>query len=204
MNLEYVVYLTHYQGNLLPPFYIGSTIKLKILKGYNGTVTSKKYKSIWNQERRDNPHLFKTEVLSYHATDTEARSREESLQRFYDAPNNPAFINLSLANKKFGGTGSNSPPFGTHPTSDLIQRRMAHCKGNTYAKGSVKSPELRQQISEKLKGRPSHRKGKHLPEDHKAKIRESMLGKKRSPYKPRKLPLKKRACVKRGPYKKKI
>ena len=159
----YVVYLTSYQGNHLPPFYIGYTSESKIIKGYNGTVSSKKYKAVWLQERRDNPHLFKTEVLSHHATDTEALIREEALHRFYDVANNPSFINMCIGRGKFGGSGENNPSFGKHLT---LERRL--------------------QIGANLKGKPRpdlvERNKKGLTTQTRDKIAESQRGKKRAPF----------------------
>lgn len=201
--MTYVVYLTFYSGNKMPPFYIGSTLESRIHKGYNGSVESKKYKAIWRQERRDNPHLFNTRILQQFNTDLEALAREEFLHRFFDVPNNPMFINQSRANGKFGGSGINHSQFGTKPSKDTSKKRSQSLKGNKNALGAKRSDSFRKQVSEKLKGRPSHRKGKHLSDEHKNNIKTSSIGRKRGPYKPRQLPLKKRACVKRGPYKKK-
>jgi hypothetical protein len=102
----------------MPPFYIGYTTEAKILKGYNGTVTSKRYKAIWQQERRDHPELFKTVILSSHVTDQEALQHEEFIQRFFDAPNNPMFINMAISRKGFGAAGENNPFFNKRHTEE--------------------------------------------------------------------------------------
>jgi hypothetical protein len=118
----YVVYITFYRGNRLPPFYIGKTSKSNVLKGYNGTVSSKKYKAVWLQERIDHPELFKTVILSYHTTEGEALFRETHILRFFNAANNPMFINLTNGDEKFGLIG----PRGPRP--DLVERNK---KGHT-------------------------------------------------------------------------
>jgi hypothetical protein len=60
MKPVYVVYITFYRGNRLPPFYVGKTYEDRILKKrYNGSPQSKEYKTIW---RRDPPELFKTMI----------------------------------------------------------------------------------------------------------------------------------------------
>jgi len=46
LKKHFVVYLTMYKGNKLPPWYIGSTNVDIINNGYNGSVKSKKYK-LW-------------------------------------------------------------------------------------------------------------------------------------------------------------
>jgi hypothetical protein len=54
-NTIYCTYLTIYSGNKLPPFYIGSTSVNRISNGYHGSVSSKRYKSIWLEELKTNP-----------------------------------------------------------------------------------------------------------------------------------------------------
>jgi hypothetical protein len=97
----YCVYLTIYSGNLLPPFYIGSTKLSKIEKGYNGTVCSKQYQSIWRSERQHHRHLFKTIVLSTFDNHSDALLKEANLQKMLNVVENPLYINKSLANTKF-------------------------------------------------------------------------------------------------------
>jgi len=170
MTHTYVVYITFYLGNLMPPFYIGYTTKAKISKGYNGTVSSKKYKAIWQQERRDNPHLFKTEILSHHETDEEALLREEALHRFYDVPNNPAFINMAISRKGFGASGSNNPLFGTHPTKDTIEKRRSSLKGKHQSK------ESNEKNRKSHLGKTPSNKGKPHTKETRLKISSSHMG----------------------------
>jgi len=57
----FCVYLTIYRGNKLPPFYLGYTKANKIKnENYHGSVSSKKYKQIFNKEIKENPELFTT------------------------------------------------------------------------------------------------------------------------------------------------
>jgi len=115
MNI-YCVYLTVYSGNKLPPFYIGySTIK-KVKNGYNGSVSSKRYKLIWNLERQENPHLFRTRIINAFETDTEALNYEEKLHRHFNVPNNPMYINMAYATGRFGGSGKNNSQYGIKRT----------------------------------------------------------------------------------------
>lgn len=94
----YCTYLTIYTGNLLPRRYIGSTSVDRIKnEGYNGTVTSQKYKALWKSERKENRHLFRTRILSLFATDKEAREAEKILQIKYNVIKSPYYINMSLA-----------------------------------------------------------------------------------------------------------
>ena len=46
----YCVYLTTYFGAKLPMFYIGSSTVSRVNSGYRGSVSSKSYKEIWNNE----------------------------------------------------------------------------------------------------------------------------------------------------------
>jgi len=96
----YCVYLTIYSGNKLPPFYIGSTTVNRIQnENYNGSVSSKMFKSIWASERATSPHLFKTIILKTFKTRDEATEKENKLQKAVNAPNNPLYINRAFASK---------------------------------------------------------------------------------------------------------
>lgn len=151
MYSVFVVYITFYRGNRLPPFYIGKTTGSRILKGYNGSVRSDRYKAIWRQERREHPELFRTVILSRFETDEEALSREEFLQRFFDVPNNPMFINMGIANKGFGAAGLKSE-------EHKLKLRKPH------------SEEHNQKMRDALKGRT-------LSETHRLNIGISNIGK---------------------------
>lgn len=94
----YCTYLTIYTGSKMPRRYIGSSYAERIKEeGYNGTVLSKRYKSIWNKERKENPHLFKTRILSLFETSKEARQAEKDIQIKYNVVKSPDYINMSLA-----------------------------------------------------------------------------------------------------------
>lgn len=103
---KYVVYLTRYNGELLPRWYIGSSVEERILKGYNGSVTSKKWITIYKQEQQENKHLFKTRILSYHETRKEALYEELRVQKMHQVRNNNKYFNESYASKNgyFGHT----------------------------------------------------------------------------------------------------
>jgi NUMOD3 motif len=95
MNI-YCTYLTTYRGNKLPPFYIGYCLTKRIVKGYNGSVASRNYKAIWQSERKVNPHLFKTTILTTHSFKAEAMEREQAFQRHLNVIQNPLYINRSI------------------------------------------------------------------------------------------------------------
>lgn len=99
----YCVYMTIYLGNKMPPFYIGSTSVENIKKGYKGSVSSSKWKQIWKEEVRNNPHLFRTWIIpnQYKKDKNEILELERKWQEIFDVVENYLFINLSYANKGF-------------------------------------------------------------------------------------------------------
>ena len=114
--MKYVVYITTYTGDLLPPNYIGSSYINKIECGYFGTVKSKKYKYIWDKELKEHPELFNLEIISYHNTRSEALCKELYIQRMFNVVKSPLFINMAYAqpNGFYGRDVSkeNNPMFG--------------------------------------------------------------------------------------------
>lgn len=148
----YVVYVTCYRGNRLPPFYIGYTSEFQVSKGYNGTVKSERYKAIWRQERVSHPELFKTIILSRHSTKDEALAREEFLQRFFDVPNNPMYVNMAIA--RVGFRGANEHPKGMLNKHHTMESKEKIRKTSTGKKrGKYKSsgkPRKKRTIGWKL------------------------------------------------------
>ena len=95
----FVVYLTHYTGDKLPPWYIGSSSEDRVNEGYTGSVTSKKWSKIYYKELEENRHLFKTRVLSKHETRDEAVAEEFRLQRMHKVVQNNLYFNEAYATK---------------------------------------------------------------------------------------------------------
>jgi len=57
--MMYVTYLVTYTGDKLPKFYIGSTSEEKVLSGkYFGSVSSKKYKNIFLDEKKKSSRII--------------------------------------------------------------------------------------------------------------------------------------------------
>lgn len=102
----YCVYLTVYQGNLMPRCYIGHSTVHRVNAGYRGSVLSKAYKETWKKELRDNPRLFKTRILSIWDTREDAIKEEVRIQKKYSVHTNPRFINRHINAESFfsGGT----------------------------------------------------------------------------------------------------
>lgn len=109
-NFKYCVYLTIYSGNKLPPFYIGSSSVDNIISnGYHGSVKSKKYKEIWDNELLINPHFFKTIIISYHNLRKDATVKECVLQKSLNVVKSPLYINMAFANKEFNSGNKWAP-----------------------------------------------------------------------------------------------
>ena len=116
MNNDYVVYLTTYSGDKLPKFYIGSTSAKKVLSGkYFGTVRSKRYGKIFQNELKNNKQLFSIEILSYHKTRKGALLEELRLQKEKNVVISDEYFNEAYAcvNGCFGRnvSGKNNPMF---------------------------------------------------------------------------------------------
>lgn len=102
---EFCVYLVWHNSSFekqrnpkLPLFYIGSGNTQKILDGkYYGSVCSKKYKEIYQNEVKENPELFDVIILDQYENRKIATKIEHDLQVKYGAVKSPVFINMSLA-----------------------------------------------------------------------------------------------------------
>lgn len=95
---SYCVYLTIYKGNKLPPFYIGSSSIKRISKHhYKGSVDSKEYRDIWQQEKLQNPHLFDVKIISRHATRIEAFEMENKLHKKLKVVESTMYVNMTYA-----------------------------------------------------------------------------------------------------------
>lgn len=112
----YCTYLTIYFGNKLPRRYIGSSSVESIMNGYNGSVSSRKWKEIYEYEQTHNKHLFKTRILTIHTDRIEAIEAEKKLHIKYDVVSSSKYFNESIAipNGFFGRdvSGQNNPMFG--------------------------------------------------------------------------------------------
>lgn len=123
----HVVYLTRYRGDKLPPWYIGSSFEENVLNGYTGSVQSKKWKVIYYNELKENRHLFKTRILSYHSTREEAVLEELRLQQMHLVMTSEKYFNESYASPKgfFGRdvSGELNPFYGKTHTQESKDKR---------------------------------------------------------------------------------
>lgn len=137
----FVVYLTMYSGTKMPRWYIGSSYEKRVLKGYNGSVKSKKWKEIYKQEQKENKHLFKTRILSYHLSRDDALSEEYRLQQKHNVIKNKNYFNESYASKNgcFGRdvAGKLHPLFGKGHSEQArknISKNHADCSGKNNSR----------------------------------------------------------------------
>lgn len=130
----FVVYLTSYRGNKLPPFYIGSTSMDAIAAGYRGSVKSKVYKSIWASEISNNPHLFSTKTIAVYETRKAALECEQRLQLALNVIKSPMYVNRSIAapNGFFGRSVESelNPFFGKKHSKESINKMKASKEGH--------------------------------------------------------------------------
>jgi len=153
-QLPYCVYLTIYRGNKMPPFYIGSTSVVKVNAGYRGSVDSDEYRDVWKSELSDNPHLFKTVIVSYTSTRESAYDREGKFHELLDVVRSQLYINRSSSSFRFDNTGKTlteehrnkiSESSTGHKKSEETKKRMKkpktddHNKKNSEARSKVES-----------------------------------------------------------------
>lgn len=150
----FCVYLTIYQGNKLPPFYIGSSSVAKVNEGYRGSVDSEEYRDTWKSELANNPHLFRTVIVLYTSTRESAYDREGYFHDRLDVVRSPLYINRSSASFRFDNTGKRMPEEQKkkisktsrgHKKSEVTKLRMKkpkteeHNKNNSESRKKVKS-----------------------------------------------------------------
>lgn len=191
----YCVYLTVYKGNLLPPFYIGSTSIDKIENGYRGSVGSKQYKEIWKSEIKYNSQLFKTHIIKIFNDRKAAADYEGYIQRLLHVQYNPLYINMAQwhnghlnyihseeSKRKISLKAKNQigPMLGKKHTEQTKLKMKA--KASKYWKGRKRSKESITQAVETRKRNNSY--GTFLGKKHtdatKAKIKSKKQGSKHS------------------------
>lgn len=119
----YCVYITTYHGNkMTPKKYVGSSKISKIEEGYKGSVASKEFCQIWNDEIRDNPQFFTTEIFSKHKTRKSAMKAELKFQKNNQVVKSEYWFNKAEArvNGFFGMdvSGKKNPMYGKSRTGE--------------------------------------------------------------------------------------
>jgi hypothetical protein len=159
-------YLTIYKGNRLPPFYIGVCCDIKrIEKGYRGSVASRDYRSIWWDEIKNHPELFKTIILTQYSNYEEASAKEKYFHQKLKVVKNSLYTNKAVSI-----TGRRRGWKHTEEAKAIISVKKR-------GRPNPKSPEHR----EKLRLATAGKKRKPHSEETKAKMRAAKLGKKRNP-----------------------
>ena len=127
-------------------FYVGSTSITKIKNGYKGSVSSKEYKQIWKKELKENPHLFKTKIITLHSDRKLATEKENYFHIQMNVVKSSLYINKSNAipNGSYGLSmiGSNNPMYGKKRImSEETKRKISESK-----KGITKSEITKQKM----------------------------------------------------------
>ena len=172
---NFVTYLVTYMGDLLPRYYIGSSSKDKVISGnYFGSISSKKWKKIFLQEKKNNKHLFHIEILSEHSSRKEALDEELRLQILNDVVISDNYMNESYAkvNGYFGRdiSGYNHPQYGKK-ISDETKEKISNS-----LKGHIETEITRRKKSESKKGSKNSFFGKKHSIDSINKISENRSG----------------------------
>lgn len=155
--MEYVVYLTMYSGDKLPRWYIGSSTRYRVLNGYRGSVTSRKWRDVYKEEISNNPNLFKSRILSFHNTRNEAVIEENRIQHLHSVVKNENYFNESYATK--GGCftrdkrGELNPMFG----KGYLLRGKKNGRHKDNYKGDMS--EVSKRMSDSLKKLKNNKKG---------------------------------------------
>lgn len=161
----FCVYLTIYSGNKLPPFYVGSSSVDKVMRGYKGSVSSRRYKATWRSELKNNPHLFKTSVVKTFKTRELALEWENKIQKKLNVVENPLYCNLWYACGIFGySNGGKAHPFygkklwtNDNPNPFKGRKHTSETKAKISAanKGRKAPEESRMKMSIARKGKPT-------------------------------------------------
>ena len=174
----YCVYLTIYKGNKLPPFYIGSTSIEKIYKGYKGSVESKKYGKIWKNEIKNCSDLFCVKIISVHNTREEAYDKELKFLKHLKIQNNELYVNIKYNDSFRHIPVVRSKEYCKAISESLKGRKLSEehrikcgnaMKGKTHSKESIQKQIIAQ----------TGKKRKPFSEEHRRKISEAQIGRKR-------------------------
>ena len=188
---KYCTYLTIYSGILLPPFYIGSSSIEKVQNGYNGSVSSKKYKEIYTKEQKENKHLFKTIIVKTSLTRTMSYAMELYLQKKDDVVKSDLFYNMALAIKNgyFGASmeGTSNPNYGKKMSQEQKDKISKKLKGFPLSENTKsimskirlnvpKSEEHKRNIGKAQEGNKNHMWGKIQSEESNIKRSKTIQG----------------------------
>jgi hypothetical protein len=190
----YCTYVTLYLGDKLPPFYIGSSSVKKVLNGYKGSISSKQYKTLWNEELKNNPELFLTSIINKYDDKKCCLDEELKIQNAFNVVKSPLFVNLSFAKPDgfFGMdvSGEKNPRFGkkwgdNHPKGMLgkthseenIKKFLERTKDLPKMRGKKHSDKTKLEMSEKRRGSDNGMYGKKHTDEARKKMSDARKGK---------------------------
>uniref|UniRef100_A0AAU8HY38 HNH endonuclease n=1 Tax=Rhizobium phage LG08 TaxID=3129229 RepID=A0AAU8HY38_9CAUD len=139
----YCVYITVYTGNKLPPFYIGKGTISKIEKGYRGSVGSGRYKKIWREEKKNNPHLFRIKIHKSFEIEDEAYAYEKSMLEHFDAHKSPLFINMAINGEKFNFSGGKHSEESRRKIGESNSEKWRNDEFRERASGNIRKAVLK-------------------------------------------------------------
>jgi hypothetical protein len=158
----YCTYLTIYQGNKLPPFYIGFSTVDNVNGGYHGSVLSKRYKDIWLRELKHHSELFQTKILTTHDTLKDAQERERSFQRAMNVVKNPLYINMAIG-RYYDNTGFTPWNKGRKASPEECEKNRIAKLGNKWCTGHKHTPESIEKMRQAKLGNKFALGRKHTP-----------------------------------------
>lgn len=148
----YVVYLTIYDGDELPRYYIGSSSEDKIKRGYGGSVHSKKYGETWRWLRKEHPERFKTIIIARFGDRELALKEELKLHKKLDVVKSEHFINMSYAcpngNHGMDVSGIKNPMYGKNHSESTKYKISIANSGHTVVWDSISEKYVRVTESE--------------------------------------------------------
>jgi hypothetical protein len=133
----FCIYLTIYLGDKLPPFYIGSTSVEKINKGYHGSVTSAKFKTIWQSELKHNRHLFRTFIIPSESINSimHKLELEAKWQLVFDVVKSDLFVNQRIADRLLFSNSPESIAKGNTKRAKTFRERNVGATISSIQKG---------------------------------------------------------------------
>ncbi|QIW87864.1 homing endonuclease [Agrobacterium phage OLIVR5] len=147
---EFCVYLIVNSSEILAPFYIGQTSTSKFLGDYFGSVASRKWRKLYNEELSKDSSRFRKKVLYTFDSKKEAIDKETEILKHFDAHKSRLFINMNIGGSEF---------FGGPKDENVRKRISAALRGRKLTKehvvaatkhltGSKRSEETKRKISE--------------------------------------------------------
>lgn len=156
-------------------FYIGYSSLKRLSVGYNGTVSSHEYKKLWNEERKNNPSLFKTRIIKHHTAKEKALEHEQFLHDYFNVAENSMFINRRNGSSKFycrGHSEETRKKISAGVRKTFSSDGFDTTKMGDHCRGIIRGPQSKETIAKLSK----LRKGKRMSENQKRTISNTLKG----------------------------